>query len=156
MKDFFGYKVSSCGCVFNKDGSEKRQFKAGKSRAYNYVCIYLNGTKKNISVHRLVAMLYLPNPCNLPEVNHIDGNKENNVFTNLEWCTMEHNLRHAQLNNLHHNPCVKVLQYKEDILIDTHSSIRECAISIGVNESSIRKACKGMFLVKGFRFCRSA
>lgn len=47
------------------------------------------------SVHRLVAQHFIPNPYDLPQVNHIDGDKSNNHFSNLEWCTSEHNNQHA-------------------------------------------------------------
>lgn len=55
----------------------------------------------HLSVHRLVAVQFLPNPNNLPEVNHKDGNHNNNSVYNLEWCTREYNQRHAIENNLY-------------------------------------------------------
>jgi hypothetical protein len=58
---------------------------------------------KRISVHRLVAMLYIPNPDNLPEVNHKDGDKLNNNYWNLEWCTRLHNMEHAYRTGLKDN-----------------------------------------------------
>lgn len=152
MKDYFGYNVSPCGQVFNKDNTEKSTFMAGKNRGYKYVCLYKNGEKHTIAVHRLVALLYIDNPMCYSEVNHIDGNKVNNDIANLEWCTQKHNLDHAQANNLHHNIQDRVWQYKNNQLVKIYDSIRKCAKSIGVNESSIRKSCKGMFLIKGYRF----
>lgn len=50
--------------------------------------------------HRLVARHFVPNPDNLPEVNHIDGNKQNNYYRNLEWCTRLDNCRHAAATGL--------------------------------------------------------
>lgn len=55
---------------------------------------------KSFKVHRLVAIAFLPNPYNLPEVNHLDCNKLNNHVSNLEWCDRLHNMRHAFKNNL--------------------------------------------------------
>jgi DNA-directed RNA polymerase subunit H (RpoH/RPB5) len=54
-----------------------------------------------LQVHRLVAIQFIPNPRNLPEVNHKDGNHSNNSIYNLEWCTSEYNHRHAVENNLY-------------------------------------------------------
>ena len=51
--------------------------------------------KEQLSVHRLVALHFLPNPYQYPHVNHIDGNKENNHVSNIEWCTPEQNAQHA-------------------------------------------------------------
>lgn len=55
---------------------------------------------KNYPIHRLVAMTYLPNPDNLPQVNHIDGNKCNNCVDNLEWCSNEYNMAHSYTSGL--------------------------------------------------------
>ena len=53
------------------------------------------GKPKNCRVNRLVAQHFLPNPDNLPEVNHIDGNKENNHVSNLEWTDRSRNVKHS-------------------------------------------------------------
>ena len=52
-------------------------------------------SRKMYSVHRLVAKAFIPNPKNLPQINHIDGNKDNNCVENLEWCDNDYNQQHA-------------------------------------------------------------
>ena len=54
-----------------------------------------NGSHKQLSIHRLVALHYLPNPYGHPQVNHKDGNKENNIVSNLEWVSVKENSDHA-------------------------------------------------------------
>lgn len=64
-------------------------------RGYKQVFICVKNKHYMRYVHRLVAECYIPNPNNLPEVNHKDGNKANNAVDNLEWCTRKENLNHA-------------------------------------------------------------
>lgn len=72
------------------------------SNGLGYLAVKLrkNGKRKQYYVHRLVAITYLPNENNLPDVNHIDGNKLNNDVTNLEWVSKSENLKHAFDNKL--------------------------------------------------------
>jgi len=70
-----------------------------KINGYAYVTLRSDKVK-TFSVHRLVAMYFVENKQNKPQVNHIDGNKINNAFYNLEWCTEKENMKHASNNNL--------------------------------------------------------
>lgn len=65
------------------------------TKDYDSLMLSKDGTKKIYMVHRLVALTFLPNPNNKPEVNHKDGNKRNNKLENLEWVTTSENKLHA-------------------------------------------------------------
>ena len=64
---------------------------SGGRTKYKRVNLYLDGREYKKTIHRLVAETFIPNPNNLPCVNHKDENKENNVVDNLEWCTYKYN-----------------------------------------------------------------
>lgn len=68
-----------------------------RPNTWGYMSVVLNvdGKKKTVTVHRLVAATYLANPLGLPQVNHLDGNKQNNNTSNLEWVTAAQNIRHS-------------------------------------------------------------
>ena len=65
------------------------------NRGYKFVCFKENGKRKNLLVHRLVGIAFLPNPENKSEINHKDGNPGNNNVNNLEWVTPSENRKHA-------------------------------------------------------------
>lgn len=73
------------------------------SKGYLRVSLSKNGVTKTHKIHRLVAQAFIPNPDNLPQVNHIDGNKTNNRVDNLEWCSQSENMRHACKTGLKRN-----------------------------------------------------
>ena len=67
---------------------------------YMQVILAVGSVNKPYLVHRLVAQAFIPNPDNLPQVNHIDGDKANNNIENLEWMTAQENMAHAHKNGL--------------------------------------------------------
>lgn len=71
-------------------------------KGYPFVSLNKKNEKHNFRIHRLVAESFIPNPDFKPQVNHKDGNKLNNHFTNLEWCTNGENQIHAFKNGLNY------------------------------------------------------
>jgi len=87
------YKISSSGEV--KSYSRKKPFilkSALNTYGYPFVILCKDKHKLMVMVHRIVASTFIPNPNNLPQVNHKDENKQNNNVDNLEWCTHKYNL----------------------------------------------------------------
>lgn len=93
------YKVSNYGRVMNSKTGLIRKISISTT-GYPATSFSYNGLKYYKKIHRLVAIAFLDNPDNKQFINHKDGNKENNHFTNLEWCTFQENIRHAFQNNL--------------------------------------------------------
>lgn len=93
------YEVSTLGRVRNK--VTKRTLKdRDNGRGYLYVHLYNSGERKSHYVHRLVAENFVSRDSQETEVNHIDGNKNNNTVFNLEWCTPSENNKHAWATGL--------------------------------------------------------
>jgi predicted XRE-type DNA-binding protein len=94
------YEVSNLGKVRNINTSKVLKDRMNP-KGYLNVVLYLDGKTKHHSVHRLVALAFLPNPLNKSQVNHIKGReKTNNKVDNLEWCSNQENQRHAFDNGL--------------------------------------------------------
>ena len=93
------YEVSSYGRVRSLDRYDRmNRFWKGRilnlhtgTGGYLFVGLSSNGNEKNYLVHRMVAQAFIPNPDNLPQVNHKDEDKSNNRVDNLEWCTSFYN-----------------------------------------------------------------
>lgn len=115
--------------------------KPSNVKGYCHVVLDACGKVKNISVHRLVARAFIPNPDNKPQVNHIDGNKKNNHVDNLEWVTGEENIQHAFDTGL---MPVKAQPVLMDGVV-RFDSITKCARHVGVDNHEIRRALQGKY-----------
>lgn len=98
---FEEYQIDTDGIVYNKNGSIKKY--SLNHGGYCIVNLYVEGKRIGFGIHTLVARQFIPNPDNLPQVNHKDGNKQKNCVENLEWCTASENMRHA-FDVLHREP----------------------------------------------------
>lgn len=118
------YEVSNIGNIRNSRTHRVRKLNV-LQQGYAFVVVSL-GSRANqplFKVHRAVAETFIPNPKNLPVINHIDGNKLNNVVENLEWCTHQENTKHAIQNGLikppprsYHHPYCKLNKEQVDYI----------------------------------------
>lgn len=151
------YTISESGDVMNSN--RKKPVKAKIDR-YGYLRLGIHngfGKRKWFTIHRLVALTYIPNPNNLPCVNHIDGNKLNNHVSNLEWISVLENVRHSwRIGKSKHSSLAtqrllertqkKVKQFDlNGIFIKEWNGIREAERGTKSNSSRIIKVCKGIF-----------
>ena len=105
--------------------------------------------RKNYYIHRLTALAFIPNPDNLPEVDHVDEDKRNNDVSNLRWVTASENVRHST----HKYSCQVKQIDKDGNLIKTWDSLKQIERELGYKSGSISNICKGMRrYVYGFRW----
>lgn len=129
------YQISNLGRVRNNKSIIKPQ---KDNIGYMKVILYKNKTRKTKKIHRLVAEAFLDNINNKPEVNHINGNKEDNKVSNLEWINHKNNCIHAVKKGL--------IKTKKVVCIETnkiYTSIKEAAKDTNTFDGHITKVCKG-------------
>ncbi len=105
---------------------------------------------KSYRVHRAVALAFIDNPRNCPMVNHIDGNKLNNHYTNLEWCTRQENMDHAVKTGLiisrsglnNPNTTTKVQIFKDNVLVKECFGTKELC-EMGFAPTTVNRCIKG-------------
>ena len=146
------YQVSNLGRVWSI-GSQRYLKGSYDKDGYIQVCLTAkNGKAKKESVHRLVALAFLSNPTGMPVVNHIDENKENNCVDNLEWTTIKDNANHGTRNKrVSKANSIPVYCFELD---KTFYGAREAERELGINHSSISKACHGkQKTAGGYHWC---
>lgn len=124
-----------------------------------YVNTHVNGKQVYLLVHRIVASAFIPNPDNLPEVNHRDNDRTNNVVSNLEWCSRQYNQDYrknfktsaAELFGL---PVIAV--NLETFKVFCFESQHKASRQLKINSSSVNNVIKGRRnSVRGYWFCEA-
>ena len=94
IKNYENYLIDENGKIYSKK-TKKILKSCVRKDGYMMVGLYKNGYRKNFQIHSLVAETFIPNPNDLPQVNHKDEDKTNNNISNLEWCTAQYNLTYG-------------------------------------------------------------
>lgn len=144
------YQVSNLGRVRSVDrfvnykkGFNSKALKKGRllspkisNKGYLHLTLMKEGKNYYKSVHRLVAEAFIPNPNNLPYINHINENKIDDRVENLEWCTPKHNVE------VYHESRIKIYQYDlKGNFIKTWNSITKAAKSVNGDKTGIGHCC---------------
>nr|QBK85341.1 MAG: HNH endonuclease [Iridovirus LCIVAC01] len=149
INNYPGYKLYENGQIYSE--KRKRYLTLGIINGYYRVKLSHDGVRKNYMVHILVAQHFCDNSDNKPLVNHKDGNRLNNHYTNLEWVTHSENTRHAHDLGLK-KKLKRIHKYTEDgVLITTFDTVREAAESVRSETKAliasiikrITETCKG-------------
>lgn len=149
------YMVSNTGKVYSKLSNLIKKT-AYTNDGYEVIMLARNGKQFGTFVHRLVAKAFIPNPDNLPIINHKDENPSNNNVDNLEWCTYSYNNTY---NNVHIKNSEKmerpVYQYDSNgNFVNKYNSVRKAAKLIGIKSpSNISECCnKNQLTTHGYVF----
>ena len=154
------YKVSNLGRVLSVSYRHTGKPKILKpKKRQGYLAIHRRNFGCDVSIHRLVAMAFIPNPDNLPCVNHINEDKYDNRACNLEWCTYQHNntyghrlekMAYTRKNRTTKSHYGNVYQQTVDgELIATFSSVIAASKATGIERSSINRCALGQYHTAG-------
>ena len=142
VKEYEGeYAITRDGQVWSY--KRKKFLKPRLVGGYHQVVLCKDGKKKDLYIHRLVAEAYIPNPDNLPQVNHKDEDKSNNCVENLEWCDAKYNINYGTRTKKISKPV-----YCEE-LNRTFKSQVEAARELGLKQCNIVSCCKGRYKTTG-------
>ena len=158
VPSFLEYYISKNALLIkkSKDGAIKSIKKSQNSKNnpmtnYEVVSLYIDNVStpkgKKVGVHQIMAEVFLPKIPGKDIVNHIDGDKQNNNITNLEWCTQQENIIHAWNTGLSNSSyCeLEIYQYSLDgIYVSGYKSLAEATRSTGIPSQNISKCANGL------------
>lgn len=143
------YQISNYGHIksLKRNGCSGGTIRLEEKHGYVRVRLWKESTVKNYSVHKLVALSFIPNPSNKQYINHKDGNKKNNHADNLEWCSHKENMIHAYNTGLVKTK--KIKQIKNGKVIKIFLNVRRASIETGIQYASIYWCANGIYKQAG-------
>lgn len=148
IENYPNYQISNLGRVKSFWYGKEKILKNCKDRGgYLQVLLCKEGKIKHYLIHRLVAQAFIPNPNNLPQVNHKDENPKNNCVENLEWCDSSYNVnfgtRNERMTQRKQKP---ILQFtKQGEFVKKWDSATQVERVLGFKQSNISICCKGKY-----------
>lgn len=141
------YCMDKKGNVYRKDTGLHIKPHAEPTGYVRFTITNKDGNRDHFYQHRMMAQLFIPNPKNLPQVNHINANKHDNRLENLEWCTASENMIHdAKVRQTSR----KVQQINDkDEVIETFDSIKEASKKTNISDTQIVHVCAGRRITAG-------
>jgi hypothetical protein len=146
IKEYTDYSISNYGRIKsfkkNKNGKILKLYK--NNDGYFCIKLYKNNKSKTFKIHNIVANEFIPNQSNnLYEINHIDENKENNYFENLEWCDRQYNIEYSKSKSY------KILfpDGHEEIIFNLNKFCKESQL----NQGSMNRTFKKGYFHKGYK-----
>lgn len=161
INDFSDYMIYENGNVYSNKRNKFLKPSLNRDNGYLRVCLSNEIKEKRCSIHRLIAIHFIPNPENKPEINHINGIKTDNRIENLEWATSRENHLHAYRTGLSkisdlckkkvieknksncddkHYLSIKVINLKTGKI---HNTIKSASIEHGITLSSLARILRG-------------
>lgn len=148
--------IDSWGRHFHKDGQLLKLQKSIEPCGYTQVLVTIRNDKKpyRVLVHRLVAKAFIPNPLNLPQINHKDEDSTNNHVENLEWCDAKYNVNYGtgrKRGAQHKSKSIDIYDESHNY-IQTVSSGVQASILYNISRGHISTACNKGIKAKGYYF----
>ncbi len=144
------YEVSNMGRLRHAESKTVCKLFVNNSNGYYQRSNHIGKKKRKMAtIHRVVAETFIPNPNNLPQVNHKNGNKLDNRVENLEWCTEMQNTNHALSKGLCKNQTIVYQFTYKGVLIKEWGSITEASSTLNISKSGISDCCSSKQITAG-------